>query len=166
VLRDRPYRRSLRLRGYDYTREAIYFVTIVAAQREEVFGTVIDGTMHLSDAGERVTDVWAKLPRHYSHASLDAFVVMPNHVQGIVILGQDVLPDAKRAPLSEVIRGFKTYSARQVNEIRGVTGAPVWQRNYYERIIRNERELLSVTRYIVENPLHWDDDLENPRRVL
>jgi REP element-mobilizing transposase RayT len=90
---------------------------------------------------------------------------MPNHVHGIVVLGRVALPAVKRAPLSEVVRGFKTYSARQVNRIRGVAGAPVWQRNYYERIIRNEREFLSVKQYIAENPLHWDADLENPRRL-
>jgi REP element-mobilizing transposase RayT len=89
---------------------------------------------------------------------------MPNHVHGIVALVQAQAPDAKRAPLSEIVRGFKTYSARRVNGIRGIAGAPVWQRNYYERIIRNEQELLSVRRYIAENPLHWDDDLETPRR--
>jgi REP element-mobilizing transposase RayT len=164
VLRDRPYRRPIRLRDYDYTREGRYFVTIVAANRDEVFGTVIDGAMHLSDEGKCVADVWANLPRHYPHVSLDAFVVMPNHVHGIVVLGQARTPDAKRSPLSEVVRGFKTYTARRVNGIRGIAGSQVWQRNYYERIVRNEQEMQSVRRYIAENPLHWDDDPENPRR--
>ena len=165
MLRDRPYRRPLRLRDYDYAREGRYFVTIVAANRDAIFGTVIDGAMRLSDEGICVADVWANLPRHYAHVALDAFIVMPNHVHGIVVLGQAQTPDAKRSPLSEVVRGFKTYTARRVNGIRGIASAPVWQRNYYERIIRNERELQSVRRYIAENPLHWDDDLENPRQL-
>jgi putative transposase len=109
---------------------------------------------------------WLLRLHGYDHAreALDAFVVMPNHVHGIVVLGQGEAPDVKRTPLSEIVRGFKTYSARQVNGIRGVAGVPVWQRNSYERIIRNERERLSVKQYIVENPLHWDDDLETPRQ--
>jgi REP element-mobilizing transposase RayT len=133
VLRDRPQRRPIRLPGYDYSRHGQYFVTIVTTKREEVLGEVLHGVMHLSAAGACVADVWASLPRHYSHVSLDAFVVMPNHVHGIVILGHDSAPGARRAPLSEVVRGFKTYAARGVNKLRGVSGTPVWQRNYYER---------------------------------
>ena len=141
MVRDRPQRRPIRLRDYDYSRPGRYFVTIVTAGREEVFGTVEDGVMHLSAEGTRVATVWASLPRHYRHVTLDAFVVMPNHVHGIVIFGPDAIGGAQRAPLSEVIRGFKTYAARQVNALRGVSGAPVWQRSYHERIIRDDREL-------------------------
>lgn len=161
---DRPQRRPIRLRGYDYSRPGQYFVTLVTNGREELFGDVIDGAMHLSAEGACVADVWADLPRLYVHVSIDAFVVMPNHVHGIVIIGPEADRGAKRAPLSEVIRGFKTYSARRVNGTRGVYGVPVGQRNYYERIIRNDRELQTVRRYIAENPAHWEHDTENPRR--
>ena len=164
VLRDHPHRQPIRLRGYDYCRPGRYFVTIVTAAREEAFGTIVDGEMHLSDEGVCVADVWTSLPRHYRHISLDAFVVMPNHVHGVMILRPGPVGDVKPAPLSEVIRGFKTPSARRVNAIRDVSGAPVWQRNYYERIIRNDRELQHVRRYIADNPLRWAEDTENPRR--
>jgi REP element-mobilizing transposase RayT len=138
-------------------------VTIVTSVRQEIFGEIIGGAMHLSAEGSCASDVWAGLPRHYSNVSLDAFVVMPNHVHGVVILGEGPPGASMRTALTEVVRGFKTYSARRVNVIRGVSGTPVWQRNYYERIIRDDHELQNVRRYIAENPAHWDDDSENPR---
>ena len=112
MLMDRPQRRPIRLRGYDYSRTGRYFVTLVTNGREEISGVVIDGVMRLSAEGACVADVWTTLPRLYAHVSLDAFVVMPNYVHGIVIIGPDTEHGTKRAPLSEVIRGFKTYSAR------------------------------------------------------
>jgi putative transposase len=133
--------------------------------REEVFGVIVNGVMRLSAEGVGIAEGWASLPRHYAHVSLDAFVVMPNHVHGIVVLGHNAVEARERAPLSEVVRGFKTYAARRVNRIRSVRGAPVWQRNYYDRIIRDERELQNIRRYIAENPARWDDDVENPRRL-
>src|SRR4051794_29606856 len=97
--------------------------------------------MYKSPEGICVSDVWLGLPRHYAYVSLDAFVVMPNHVHGIVVLEHAGDGSAKRASLSEVVRGFKTYAARRVNLLRGVSGTPVWQRNYYERIVRDDQEL-------------------------
>jgi REP-associated tyrosine transposase len=165
VYRERPYRRPIRLRDRDYRRAGRYFVTIVTHQRAELFGTIVDGIMHLSAEGECAQEVWTRLPRHYAHVVLDAFVVMPNHVHGIVILKRDDGDEARRAPLSEVVRGFKTFSARRVNGIRGVIGTAVWQRSYFERVIRDERELHNVRQYIAENPARWDDDAENPCRL-
>lgn len=164
MLRDRPARRQLRLSGYDYRREGWYFLTIVTYGREELFGTITDGVMQLSAEGEAVANVWAGLPRHYLHVSLDAFVVMPNHVHGILVLASRASAEAGRAPLSEVVRGFKTYAARRVNGIKNRSGTPVWQRNYYERIVRDDHELQNVRRYIADNPARWDADVENPRR--
>jgi REP element-mobilizing transposase RayT len=138
-------------------------VTIVTSGRQEIFGEIIGGAMHLSAEGICASDVWVGLPRHYANISLDAFVVMPNHVHGIVILGAGPTGASTQAALTEVVRGFKTYSARRVNVIRGVSGTPVWQRNYYERIICDDHELQNVRRYIAENPAHWDDDSENLR---
>ena len=164
MLRERP-RRPIRRPGYDYARPGGYFITIVTMGRDEIFGEIVNGVMRLSAEGAGVADVWANLPRHYPHVSLDAFVVMPNHVHGIVVLGHDAVDGQGRVPLSEVVRGFKTYAARRVNGIRGVSGTPVWQRNYYDRVIRDERELQNIRRYIAENPARWDDDSENPRRL-
>lgn len=131
--------------------------------------------------GEAVAACWADLPRHYEHAVLDVFVVMPNHVHGIVTLS-DAPTGASGAPttvgaglrparqtpmrrhgLSEIMRGFKTFSARRVNEIRGTSHVPVWQRGFYDRVIRREDELRQVREYIVNNPRRWADDADNPR---
>jgi putative transposase len=89
---------------------------------------------------------------------------MPNHVHGIVVLEHDPASEMRRAPLSEVVRGFKTYAARRVNGLRGIYGNPLWQRNYYERIIRDDRKLENVRKYIAENPMQWSEDSENPLR--
>jgi putative transposase len=164
VAENRYYRRSIRLPEYDYGSEGYYFVTIVTAGRLELFGTIVDGEMLLSPEGACVERVWANLPRHYPRVSLDAFIVMPNHVHGIQILGPDTVAAGKRVPLSEVVRGFKTFSAHRANAIRGVSSTPLWQRNYYERTIRDDHELQRVRQYIDANPAAWDNDAENQRQ--
>jgi REP element-mobilizing transposase RayT len=163
--RSYPERRQIRLDGYDYTRPGQYFITIVTFGREEMFGTIADGSMEWSAAGRAVNDVWKSLPRHYPRISLDAFVVMPNHVHGIIRIDHRASDSPSRSPLSEIVRGFKTYAARRVNQHRGVSGVPVWQRGYYERIIRDDRELENVRRYIRENPARWPTDSENPANL-
>ncbi len=167
-------RRSIRLKGYDYSLPGIYFVTICAADRDFLFGDVADGKVRLYDAGRIVQSVWSKLPDHYAGLKTDAFVVMPNHVHGILILYPPVPADfvgaglkpapTKRHPITEIVRGFKTFSARHINALRQMR-APVWQRNYYEHIIRNSRSLDRIRQYIAENPERWEFDRENPRAV-
>jgi REP element-mobilizing transposase RayT len=114
------------------------------------------------------------LPNHYSHIDLDEYVVMPNHFHGIVWIrgdgraGLKPAPTADRPrahPLSEIVRAFKTFSARRINQMRSTPGMPVWQRDYYERVVRNERELNAIREYIQTNPLRWHLDKENPQRI-
>ena len=190
------HRRSIRLKGYDYLQAGAYFVTIVAWRREMLFGEIVDGQMILNRHGQIVLDAWRDLPNHYRHAELGAFVIMPNHVHGIVVLvdegrggssikGRMILPNdliagtepssnkqtrpyinpKPRHGLSEIIRAFKLFSARRINSLRHAEGIPVWQRNYYEHIIRNEPEMDRITRYIESNPLQWMDDDENPMKI-
>ena len=130
--------------------------------------------MTLSEFGSAVQQCWDDLLDHYGQVELGASVIMPNHVHGILVLvdDNDVGAGFKPAPtspkrhgLSEIIRAFKTFSARAINELRGAVGTPVWQRGYYERIIRNERELFAIAEYILNNPLKWDEDRENPAGV-
>jgi len=154
----RHHRRSIRLRGYDYARCAVYFVTLCSKHRECVFGEVVDGRVELSDAGRVVVDTWNELPRHYAGVVLDEMQMMPNHMHGNI-----VLMDRHHA-LSEIVRGLKTFSARRINQLRGTPGVPVWQRNYYERIVRDDNELQRTRVYIRNNPLDWDTDPDNPRR--
>ncbi len=196
------HRRSIRLRGYDYSQAGAYFVTIVAWQREMLFGEIVDGEMVLNRYGQIVLNAWMDLPNHYHHAELGAFVIMPNHVHGIVVLNDDgvvsddgrggssitggtISPDETNAGrttpltekirpyepikprhgLSEIVRAFKSFSARRINVLRHTEGIPVWQRNYYEHIIRNETEMDRITRYIEFNSSAWMDDDENPNNV-
>ncbi len=125
------HRQSIRLRGYDYSQGGAYFVTICARDRVCVLGEVVDGEMRLSSFGDVVSRCWEALPEHYSTVELDSLVVMPNHVHGILFLG-DSDGGGKRPELSEIVRGFKTFSARRINEQRQTPGASVWQRGYYE----------------------------------
>jgi putative transposase len=170
-------RRSLRLNGYDYAQASAYFVTICTQNRVCLLGDLVDGEMRLNDAGSEVQVVWNELPRRFAHLELDAFMVMPNHVHGIITLigpGSVVgaglaLPAGKGAAssaptLADVVRAFKPLSAIRVNRLIMRSG-PLWQRNYYERIIRNERELDKIREYIATNPLKWALDRENPQRT-
>lgn len=158
-------RRSIRLKGYDYSQAGAYFVTVCAHNRECLFGDVLDGHMRLNDAGQSVQAAWDALPHYYPHVALDAGVVMPNHVHGIIILvgaGLKPAPTGIRHGLSEIVRALKTFSSRRINELRGTSGATVWQRNYFERVIRNDNEMHHLREYIVNNPAQWDLDRENP----
>ena len=165
------HRRSIRLSGYDYAKEGAYFVTIVTHQHECLFGGIADGEMRVDGYGEVVRDEWLRSVQIRREIELDAFVVMPNHVQGIVVIrdvgahGRAPLPSPPHRPprsLASFVAGFKSVSTKRINAIRGTPGVPVWQRNYYEHVIRDDDDLGRVRRYIAENPLRWDEDPENP----
>ena len=164
---DKHHRRSIRLREYDYSQAGAYFVTICTKDRESIFGEIAGGEMRLNSFGKMVQTCWLDLPRHYPHVELDAFVIMPNHIHGIVVLTY-VGAGLKPAPthgLSEIIRGLKTFSSRRINDSRNTVGTPLWQRNYYEHIIRNETDLDNIRQYIMDNPIKWGEDENNPRNI-
>lgn len=184
------HRRSIRLKGYDYAQAGAYFVTLVTQGRECVFGEMVDGEMRLNEYGRIAADEWERTPVIRAEIELDAWVVMPNHIHGIIVINPAVVgadgrpplpavvradgrpprpptgrpPDIQRAPrsLSSFVAGFKSAATKRINERRGTPGVPVWQRNYYERIIRNENELNRIRKYIADNPLKWELDAENP----
>jgi putative transposase len=120
----RPRRRSLRLPGYDYSQVGAYFITVCTQNRVMLFGEVIDCHVRLNEMGTIVQQTWDDLPTHYHGIDLDAFVVMPSHVHGIIILAD---LSERRHAIPEIVRGFKTFSARRVNERAGKRGA-LWQR--------------------------------------
>jgi putative transposase len=153
----RPRRRSLRLPGYDYSQAGAYFITACTQNRVMLFGEVIDDNVRLNEMGTIVQQTWDHLPTHYHGIDLDAFIVMPNHVHGIIILAD---ASARRHAIPEIVRGFKTFSARRVNERAGKSGV-LWQRGYYEHVIRNEKALDRIRAYIANNPARWADDPEN-----
>jgi len=153
------HRRSIRLDGYDYAQAGAYFVTICTAGRRCLFGQIQNDSMQLNEYGRLVHEAWCNLPDHYPHVALDAFVVMPNHVHMIILLadvgagpiqadsvqaGFKPAPTARRHALAEIIRAFKTFSARRINESSELHGTSLWHRNYFEHIIRNDVALARI----------------------
>jgi putative transposase len=172
-------RHSLRLRGFDYTSAGAYFVTLCVADRACFLGEIVDGAMCLNPLGRIVAESWLALPTRFPVIKLDAFVVMPNHFHGIIILNEIHVPPApsgsvgaKQAPpadkqsatpsLSQVIQAFKSISAIACNRASGRTGLPFWQRGYHDRIIRDDHELQEIRAYIASNPARWTEDDEYP----
>ena len=182
----RHHRRSIRLRDYDYSQVGAYFVTVCTHNRTCLFGDVVDGEMVTNDAGRIVQAIWKALPLHYPGVALDEFVIMPKHVHGIIVLDSgvgaqfiappdadgsggainralttDALSASDRPPtLGDIVRGFKARSTRLLRRDRGYQR--VWQRNYYEHVLRDKGSLSRVREYISNNPLHWAFDRENP----
>ncbi|MBR4878005.1 MAG: transposase [Rhodocyclaceae bacterium] len=162
---DIHHRRSIRLKNHDYAQPGAYFVTICTHNRACVFGDVVDGVMILNGAGALVWDEWLRLTARFPHLLPDAFVVMPNHLHGILAHAGRVHPEAGgHVPtVGEMVRTFKAATARQIRQHGFDTFA--WQRNYYEHVIRNEASLQGVREYIQNNPLQWALDSENPTNI-
>jgi putative transposase len=186
------HRRSIRLQGYDYSQAGAYYVTIVAQGRECLFGEIIDGEMYLNEYGEIVQKWWDEIPVHFPNVELGAFVIMPNHVHGIIFiitqrrgevisprynpnknfLNENVdetsnlgggTPPLRKRTLGQIVAYFKYQSTKEINRIeidKAIT--KFWQRNYYEHIIRDEKDLQNKTDYIESNPSLWDNDEDNP----
>ena len=195
---ERHHRRSIRLKGYDYSQAGAYAVTLVSYGRETLFGEVVDGQMVLNAVGKVIAATWQWLAVRYPHVTLDAWVVMPNHLHGIIILAGDdcrgeeagdTISPSRRADapassplhhhhpypspqphgtqpgsLNAIIQAYKAESTRRLNRMLGLYGSGnhIWQRDYYERIIRNERETDAIRAYIANNPIQWAVDRENP----
>ena len=175
IISDVPGRRSPRLQAYDYTQVGAYFVTLVTKDRVLLLGDVVKGEMMLSHIGKSVADAWLWLPTQYPYVELDAFVVMPNHLHGVIWLAgplsgtgdSRIAPSNSggRKPLGRLIGAFKTVSAKRVNAALGTPSRPLWQRGFHDHVIRNERDLERIREYIRNNPLQWEMDEENPSRL-
>jgi len=153
------HRRSLRWRGHDYSSPGAYFVTICASSH--LFGRVRTGEMLLSRFGEIARQCWVSIPNHFLHVRIDAFVVMPDHVHGILLLGAryprtDAIGRIAPGSLGAVIRSFKSAVASQINALRGAGVGRIWQRNYFDQVVRNGDHLNRVRRYIRDNPASWE----------
>lgn len=201
------HRKSIRLCEYDYSQAGVYFVTIVAWQRECLFGKIVGDEIQLSQHGKVVQKWWNGISLHFPDVLLGAFVIMPNHIHGIIILAdgrgavpapsnesdfnsmastqtqrigiseneaqkQDIslerggeTPPLHRPTLGQVVAYFKYQSTKEMNLLDGSgVVTKFWQRNYYEHIIRNEREMDRIWRYIEGNLSAWEEDEENPHR--
>lgn len=182
-------RRSMRLQDFDYTAAGAYFVTICTHQRAEFFGLIEAGAVKFSNAGKVVESVWKEIPTHHANVELDEFVVMPNHIHGILVINESpvgaiviapnstsaavgvqfIAPKSESSPIDsnragtigKIVRAFKARCTHAIHQEQSEE-TPIWQRNYYEHIIRNEKELLAIREYIANNPMQWDLDANNP----
>jgi REP element-mobilizing transposase RayT len=183
-----PRRKPSRLGGYDYSQPGGYFVTLVTHQRTCVFGDIIDGEMRLNTVGKIVQEEWIRSAQIRSEVMLDEFIIMPNHFHAILFIldknnrkhnflefqpqvratGRSPQPGSERprgpAPrsLGAFIAGFKSSVTKRVNRMNNTPGSPLWQRNYFDRVIRDEDELDHIRKYIWNNPHQWEEDEENP----
>jgi REP element-mobilizing transposase RayT len=158
---DRKRRRSTRLKDWDYASPGAYFVTICAQHRRRIFGTIESEQIRLSEIGSIVEQKWVWLERQYPHVILDEFIIMPNHLHGIIFLqsvrrgGSRTAPTSKSKTLGRLIGAFKTTSTKQINNLLGTPGKPVWQRGFYDHIILDEEDLRRAREYIRHNPGNW-----------
>ena len=165
-------RKSIRLKDYDYSQSGAYFVTICTKNRECLFGEVVGEIAELSWVGNIAHKVWCKIPEHFNNVELYEFVVMPNHLHGIIfvannvgatlVVAQNNRAGTSPAPtLGKIIGSFKSLCIHECIKNQ-LNVSKLWQRNYYEHIIRNDKELNRIREYIYYNPLKWDLDIENP----
>lgn len=181
-----PLRQVHRLRGYDYTLDGTYFVTIVAQDRAPLLGEVVDSELHPSIAGLVVESWWLNICSRFPTVLVDAHVAMPNHLHRILFIGGQLESDrpgkgghagpplqqdvSENPSLGTIVQWFKTMTTNDY--IRGVknNGWPpfrkrLWQRHYYDHVIRNDRALANIRAYITNNPAQWDEDAENPANL-
>ncbi len=177
------HRQSIRLKDYDYSENGYYFVTICVRDKIECFGKIINGEMILNEYGEIAKKQWLWLAEQYDYVKLDEWIIILNHLHGILIIentgmgcaganrvvgaGRDLSlhgQTRKIKPLSELIGVFKTTSSKLIRQ-HGLSEFQ-WQRNYYDHIIRNEKSLDKIRKYIVENPLKWELDRNNPENLF
>jgi len=188
---DIQLRQSTRLREYDYSTVNAYFVTLCTYNRECLFGYIEESGMISNQFGNIVHTKWNDIPVHFKNIVLDEFTIMPNHLHGIIIITdkkmdvgakhslntktfaihqsntnasplQNHQKGTKPGSLSSIIQNFYSVTTRKINRIRKTPGLKLWQRNYFDRIIRNENELNKIREYIINNPLKWHLDKENP----
>jgi REP-associated tyrosine transposase len=167
-------RRSIRLPGHDYAQPGIYFVTICAQDRRCLFGDIENCELRHNAAGRLISFWWEKLPEKYPYVMLDAFVLMPNHLHGILhitdIGGVAGRPHGAAPTLGMMVAWFKSMTTNAyIRAIRTqdwpAFDSRLWQRNFYEHIVRNERELDSIREYILNNPAAWSSERENPAAI-
>jgi putative transposase len=171
---------SIRMKGYDYSLAGAYFVTIATYQRVCLFGKVVNGVILLNPYGSIAFEQWTRLEKRFHLSDFSTFVVMPNHIHGIIYivrgageesqmphvqippLHSSIIPNVASGSLGAIVRAYKASVTYRINVMRGFTDPPVWQRNYYDHIIRNEKDYEAIWNYIETNPRNWIDDRFNP----
>ena len=192
-----PRRKSIRLPGYDYSEPGAYFVTICTARHRSIFSVIVDGVVQLTPIGRIVEKCWLDIPNHFHRAQLDAHIIMPNHIHGVILIepncgankgeafptgivrldqnpGSSAPPQHVPCPggnasplrpvgttsgsLGAIIQNFKAVTTRRVNQLNRTPGGILWQRNYYEHIVRYNDKLDEIRQYILANPWNWPKD--------
>jgi REP element-mobilizing transposase RayT len=154
------HRRSIRLKDFDYSFPGAYFVTIVTCNRSNLFGEMENEIVNLNQTGKLVCNEWLRLQTRFPGVEIDEFVIMPNHLHGVIIMN----PSESKPTLGSIVGSFKSSTSRLINALQKIKGIPVWQRNYYEHIIRNKEDLNRIREYIANNPSQWKDDDEKQHR--
>ncbi len=175
----RHHRKSIRLRRYDYRQAGVYFITICTYERQCLFGEIANGAMCSNVYGRIVSEEWGGLSVHFPNLTTDISVLMPNHFHGILTIetpeDATCLGTASRAPteavapqrqfgcpvsgsIPTVVGAFKAGVTRRINEERQTPGGVVWQRGFYDRIVRSETMLNAIRVYIINNPSNWTED--------
>ena len=160
------HRRSIRLKDYDYSQTGWYYVTLVDQNRKCLLGKVVNDSMELSAPGKIAKNNWLKIPYLRPNIGLDEFIIMPNHFHGIVIINgnlnvratDSVAPTLRANSLGSILGQFKSASTKEIQKSH--ISHFKWQRNYWERVIRDEAELNRIRKYIIENPINWNKDKE------
>ena len=157
------HRKSIRLQGYDYSQAGLYFITILTDDRQHLFGTVSNGVMALHTAGEVAQNCWLEIPNHYPSTVLHEFVVMPNHIHGIIELttmqydkNRNAFQDTISKSIGSIIRGYKIGVTKWVRQNTSIQ--TVWHKNFYENIIRDANAYHLISEYIINNPVNWQND--------
>ncbi|HSR12880.1 MAG TPA: transposase, partial [Thermodesulfobacteriota bacterium] len=157
------------MKEYDYAHPGAYFVTVCTHNRECLFGEMVQERSELTDFGILVKESWEWLLGQYLYIVPDSWIIMPNHFHAVISIrdcrGGSRTAPTKIKPLGELVGAFKTVSTKRINERRKTPGTPVWQRNYYEHVIRNEIDLQEIREYIHNNPLKWLEDKEHPTNI-
>ncbi|HEX6982374.1 MAG TPA: transposase [Balneolaceae bacterium] len=186
--RKKHNRRSIRLQGYDYSSPGQYFVTICTQNRECLLGKIKGCAVSLNEMGSIAEKFWQKIPKRYENVELDSHIVMPNHFHGIVKINDGHVGVIHESPLRgrkyddlretdpeqyrkkrrnmllpKIIGWYKMNVSKRINQIQGTPGEKVWQRNYYEHIIRDDQSLERIRYYIINNPARWEEDQNNPQ---
>ncbi|MFH1645471.1 MAG: transposase [Candidatus Omnitrophota bacterium] len=158
-------RKAVRFDGYDYSKPGYYYVTICTYNRERFFGHIKNGYMVLNDYGKIAKNVWLKIPNHFFNIGLDEYVIMPNHIHGIIIIDEFVgdghaRPDYRnKSNLSVIIGSYKSAVSKQIHQLNEISFK--WQRFFYDHIIRTDESLNKIREYIINNPINWANDKNN-----
>jgi REP element-mobilizing transposase RayT len=160
-------RHSIRLKGYDYSQAGGYYVTIVTLWRECLFGEVLGGEMRVNALGMIAQECWGEIPVHFPNVDVDAFAVMPNHVHGIIFIHENKQKPSypprgfKPGSVGAIVASFKSAVTRRAG--RELNSGNIWQRNFYEHILRDQADYERIAGYILDSPANWDQDEENPQ---